>query len=79
MVRHLLARKTGSPIDSLTPREREVLTLMAEGVANQAIASQVVVSAATVAKHIGNIFTKLDLTPDEGHRRVKAVLLYFNT
>ena len=79
MVRHLLARKTGSPIESLTPRERDVLTLMAEGLANQAIASQLVVSTAAVAKHIGSIFTKLDLTPDDGHRRVKAVLLYFNT
>lgn len=77
-VRHLLARKTGSPIASLTPRERDVLTLMAEGLANQAIASQLTVSEAAVAKHIGSIFAKLDLTPDDGHRRVKAVLLYLN-
>jgi len=79
MVRHLLARKTGSPIDSLTPRERDVLTLMAEGLANQAIADRLVVSTAAVAKHIGSIFAKLELTPDDGHRRVKAVLLYLNT
>ena len=79
MVRHLLARKTGSRIESLTPRERDVLTLMAEGSANQAIASQLVVGEAAVAKHIGSIFAKLDLTPDDGHRRVKAVLLYLDS
>lgn len=76
MVAHLLARKTGSPIDSLTPREREVLGLMAEGLANQVIAQQLVVSDAAIAKYIGNIFAKLGLAPDDGHRRVKAVLAF---
>ena len=67
------------PSSLFTPRERDVLTLIAEGLANQAIASQLVVSEAAVAKHIGSIFAKLDLTLDDGHRRVKAVLLYLNT
>ncbi|AIY00060.1 putative two-component system response regulator, LuxR family [Arthrobacter sp. PAMC 25486] len=79
MVAHLLVRKTGSPIASLTPREREVLALMAEGLANQVIAQKLVVSDAAVAKHIGNIFAKLGLAPDDGHRRVKAVLLFLKT
>lgn len=76
MVAHLLARNTGSPIASLTPREREVLALMAEGLANQVIALKLVVSDAAVAKHIGNIFVKLGLAPDDGHRRVRAVLTF---
>ncbi len=78
MVAHLIAKKTGSPIASLTPREREVLALMAEGLANQAIAQKLVVGDAAVAKHIGNIFAKLGLVPDDGHRRVKAVLLFLD-
>lgn len=76
MVAHLLARNTGSPIASLTPREREVLALMAEGLANQVIALKLVVSDAAVAKHIGNIFVKLGLAPDNRHRRVRAVLTF---
>jgi DNA-binding NarL/FixJ family response regulator len=63
----------------LTPREREVLALMAEGRANAAIAQALFVSDRAVEKHIANIFTKLDLAPtDTGHRRVLAVLRYLD-
>jgi DNA-binding NarL/FixJ family response regulator len=61
----------------LTAREREVLALMAEGRSNTAIADQLVVSGGAVEKHIGNVFSKLDLPPsEEDHRRVLAVLAY---
>ncbi|MFE4589598.1 LuxR C-terminal-related transcriptional regulator [Streptomyces laurentii] len=64
----------------LTPREREVLGLMAEGRTNSAIAKQLVVSDGAVEKHIGNIFLKLGLSPSDGdHRRVLAVLTYLNS
>ncbi|MEV4153256.1 response regulator transcription factor [Nocardia salmonicida] len=59
----------------LTPREREVLELMAQGLTNNAIAASLIVTERAVEKHIGNIFTKLDLPPsDTRHRRVLAVL-----
>ena len=62
---------------ALTPREREVLALMAEGRTNAAIARAMVVTAGAVEKHISNIFTKLDLPQtDDDHRRVLAVLAY---
>ena len=62
-------------IDKLTPREREVLELMAEGRSNQAIADAMFVTLRAVEKHVTNIFEKLDLSasPDD-HRRVLAVL-----
>ncbi|MEK2471838.1 LuxR C-terminal-related transcriptional regulator [Streptomyces noursei] len=64
----------------LTPREREVLGLMAEGRTNAAIARQLVVSDGAVEKHVSNIFLKLGLTPSDGdHRRVLAVLTYLNS
>ncbi|MER5969112.1 MULTISPECIES: response regulator transcription factor [unclassified Streptomyces] len=64
-------------LEHLTPREREVLSLMAEGHTNTGIAQQLVVSERAVEKHISNIFLKLDLPPSEdGHRRVLAVLRY---
>ncbi|WP_033423887.1 response regulator transcription factor [Actinomadura flavalba] len=70
-------RRTGDPLDALTPREREVLALMAEGRANGAIARELVVTDGAVEKHISNIFAKLDLQPAQGdHRRVMAVLAY---
>ena len=76
IVRTLLDRSS-SPLGTLTPREREVLALMAEGRSNQEIAERLVVSDAAVAKHIGNVFAKLGLTVDDaGHRRVRAVLAY---
>jgi len=78
VIRQLLARQRATdPLDRLTPREREVLGLMAEGRSNTAIGRQLVIGDAAVAKHIGNIFTKLDLPGiEEGHRRVLAVLTY---
>ncbi|MDX2813205.1 response regulator transcription factor [Streptomyces sp. PA03-5A] len=76
VVRQLLRRRR-DPLQRLTPREREVLALVAEGRSNGAIARHLVVSEAAVGKHIGSILTKLDLPPaDETHRRVLAVLAY---
>jgi DNA-binding NarL/FixJ family response regulator len=76
VVRQLLGRRR-DPVERLTPREREVLALMAEGWSNGAIARTLVVTEAAVAKHIGSILTKLDLPPTEDdHRRVRAVLAY---
>jgi DNA-binding NarL/FixJ family response regulator len=76
VVRQLLGRRR-DPLLRLTAREREVLALMAEGHSNAAIARSLVVSDAAVAKHIGNVFAKLDLPPtDDGHRRVLAVLTF---
>ncbi len=75
----MVRRKASDPLRTLTPREREVLSLMAEGQGNSAIAGQLVVTETAVSKHIRNIFTKLDLHPDDsGHRRVLAVLRYLN-
>ena len=68
------------PLARLSPRERGVLGLMAEGRSNGAIAGELVVSAGAVEKHISNIFTKLDLPPDDhGHRRVLAVLRWLES
>ncbi|MER6123694.1 response regulator transcription factor [Streptomyces sp. NPDC001795] len=79
VVTELLARRRGSRLDSLTPREREVLTLMAEGHDNTTIARTLVVTERAVSKHIGNVFLKLGLpTGDSGHRRVLAVPAYLN-
>ncbi|WDV53194.1 response regulator transcription factor [Streptomyces coeruleorubidus] len=77
VVRQLLARRR-DPLDRLTPREREVLALMAEGRSNAAIARRLVVTDAAVAKHIASILQKLDLPPSapDDHRRVLAVLAY---
>lgn len=64
-------------LEALTPREREVLSLMAEGRTNAAIARDLVVTPGAVEKHISNIFAKLDLpASDDNHRRVLAVLTY---
>jgi DNA-binding NarL/FixJ family response regulator len=69
--------KRSSPLDRLTPRERQVLGLMAEGLGNIAIAEKLVISEGAVHKHVGNVFLKLDLPPtDSGHRRVLAVLAH---
>lgn len=76
VVRQLLGRRR-DPLARLTPREREVLALMAEGRSNAAIARTLVVTEAAIAKHIGSLLAKLDLPPDEDdHRRVRAVLAY---
>lgn len=69
------ASRQQQALDRLTPREREVLELMAQGLTNAAIARSLTVTERAVEKHIGNIFTKLDLPPSETHhRRVMAVL-----
>ncbi|MFT4085341.1 MAG: response regulator transcription factor [Nocardioides sp.] len=76
VVRHLLARRRDdSPLAALTDREREVLSLMAEGFTNPTIAARLFVSEAAVRKHVGNVFAKLDLDPGTD-RRVSAVLAY---
>jgi DNA-binding NarL/FixJ family response regulator len=77
VVAQLLARRRRGPFDDLTPREREVLGLMAEGRSNVGIARVLVVSDGAVEKHISSIFAKLGLaTTDTEHRRVLAVLQY---
>ncbi len=71
------SRERNGPISRLTPREREVLSLMAEGRSNAGIAASLVVTENAVSKHINNIFTKLDLpTASDDNRRVLAVLQY---
>lgn len=81
VVQHLMGAASGgasasSALDRLTPREREILRLMAEGKSNPEIEQELFVSSATVAKHIGNIFDKLGLDPEAGNRRVRAVLAF---
>lgn len=74
VVRNLLQ---GNPVGRLSPREREVLALVAEGHSNAAIARILVLSEAAIGKHVGNILAKLDLPPaDDANRRVLAVLTY---
>ena len=71
------SRDADGPLAALTPREREVLGLMAEGRTNAAIARALVVTAGAVEKHISNIFSKLDLAAtDDDHRRVLAVVTF---
>jgi DNA-binding NarL/FixJ family response regulator len=77
VIAQLMARGRRNPIDVLTPREREVLGLMAQGLTNVAIAKTLTVSDGAVEKHVGNIFSKLGLEPSaEEHRRVRAVLTF---
>jgi DNA-binding NarL/FixJ family response regulator len=77
VVSQLLVRRHRDPLERLTPRERDVLKLMAQGHSNAAIAESLVVSDSAVAKHISSIFTKLELpAADATHRRVLAVLRY---
>jgi DNA-binding NarL/FixJ family response regulator len=77
VVSQLLVRHRRDPLDRLTPRETEVLRAMAEGRSNAGIATLLVVSESAVAKHINNIFAKLDLgNADNDHRRVLAVLQF---
>ena len=81
VVAQLLVRsRRRDPLQRLSPREREVLGLMAEGRSNGAIARQLVVSDGAVEKHVSNIFTKLDLPPTgNDHRRVLAVLRWLES
>jgi len=78
VISRLLARNTGDgSLSVLSPREREVLALMAEGRSNAAIAQRLVITERAVAKHTASIFLKLDLQPsDDDNRRVLAVLAY---
>jgi DNA-binding NarL/FixJ family response regulator len=78
VVSQLVGRaRRDDPLAELTPREREVLELMAEGRSNNAIAEQMVVTERAVEKHVTSIFGKLELTPaPEDHRRVLAVLAF---
>lgn len=81
VVSRLLGRqRRDDPLDELTDRERQVLGLMAEGLSNSAIAAELVVTDRAVEKHVGSIFSKLDLPmAPENHRRVLAVLAYLRT
>jgi DNA-binding NarL/FixJ family response regulator len=73
-------RRREDPLERVTPREREVLGLMAEGRSNHAIAEQLVVTERAVEKHVTSIFGKLGLPPtQDDHRRVLAVLAYLNS
>jgi len=68
------------PLQALTPREREVLGLMAQGLDNTTISTTLVITERSVGKHIGAVFAKLGLPhTDSGHRRVLAVLAYLNS
>jgi DNA-binding NarL/FixJ family response regulator len=79
VVAQILIRRRSDPLDRLTPREHEVLALMAEGRSNSAIAQTLVITDSAVAKHINSIFAKLDLQPGDGdHRRVLAVLRFLD-
>ncbi|THV31254.1 response regulator [Glycomyces paridis] len=77
----MVRRRKNDPVATLTPREREVLGLMAEGHSNKAIGKKLFISDGAVEKHIRNIFTKLALSSEDGdhHRRVKAVLAYLRS
>ena len=77
VVSQLLVRRRSTPLDELTAREREVLSLMAQGRTNSAIAATLVITEGAVEKHIRNIFAKLGLPhTDADHRRVLAVLTH---
>ena len=81
VVRQLIgSRRHASLLDRLTPRERQVLELMAEGHSNSALAQHLSITERAVEKHVSGIFTKLDLPPSQAHhRRVLAVLAYLNS
>ena len=81
VVARLVGRKRkASPLDDLTPRERQVLALIAQGLSNAAIARELVVTVAAIERHVTGIFDKLGLNASpEAHRRVLAVLTYLRT
>jgi DNA-binding NarL/FixJ family response regulator len=80
VVAQLLGDRRSNPtIDRLTPREHQVLGLLAEGRSNAAIAAALIIGVGAVEKHVANVFTKLDLAPSTSdHRRVLAVLTYLD-
>lgn len=79
VVSQLLARRRrDARMERLTPRERQVLALMAEGSSNRTIADRLFVSAGSVEKHISAVFQKLELEPEDGNRRVLAVLAHLD-
>jgi serine/threonine-protein kinase PknK len=76
----IMAHRRRDPLDALSPREREVLALMAEGGSNAGIARRIFVSEGTVEKHVRSILTKLNLPESEtDHRRVLAVLKFLES
>ncbi len=78
--RLLAGQRRRGPLEALTPRERQLLALMAEGHSNAAIARRLALSNSAVEKHIGNVFAKLGLPPDDSrHRRVLAVLAHLGS
>ncbi|WP_328833481.1 response regulator transcription factor [Streptomyces sp. NBC_00252] len=78
--RLLAGQRRKAPLAALTPRERQLLALMAEGHSNTAIAHRLALSNSAVEKHIGNVFAKLGLPPDDSrHRRVLAVLAHLGS
>jgi DNA-binding NarL/FixJ family response regulator len=80
VVSQLIGHRGSKPLQTLTPREREVLELMAEGRSNAGIAAALVLTVGAVEKHIASIFQKLRLPPSESdHRRVLAVLAYLHS
>ena len=80
VVAQLLVRRRDDPVSRLTPRELQVLRLMAEGRSNQGIVAALKVSPSAVEKYVTNIFIKLDLPPTgTDHRRVLAVLRYLGS
>lgn len=81
VIAQLVSRRSADdPVRRLTPREREVLSLVAQGMGNTAISESLTITDAAVGKHIGNIFSKLGLSPDDsGHRRVLATLAYLRS
>jgi DNA-binding NarL/FixJ family response regulator len=73
-------RRADDPVDALTPREREVLELMAQGLSNRAICERMVVTERAVERHVTSIFSKLRLRDTgQDHRRVRAVLAFLNS
>jgi DNA-binding NarL/FixJ family response regulator len=80
VIKQLLVRsRRADPLGGLTPRESDVMRLMAEGRSNAGIAAELVVSEGAVEKHVSSIFIKLDLPPaEQDHRRVLAVLRWLN-